>query len=197
MEHFSSIILSGGNSTRIGQNKALLEVSGKTLIEVMVDNLKKISSKIYIVTDTPEEYTFFSNDNNISFVKDIFPEKKSILAAMYSGLKVSEENYNFICSCDLPYLNINLINYLYSLKSDFDAIIPIFNNEPKTLHAFYSKNTLKVMEKVLDKGNKKVSRIFRDLNIKYVPQNALESEDEKLLSFFSIKTYLDYMLVNN
>jgi len=190
-KNFSSIILAGGESSRIGENKALLSVMEEPLIKIVKDRLEEISNKIYIVTLNPENYSFLEN---VEFVKDVYPEKKSILEAMYSGLKASEDEINFICSCDLPYLNLNLINYLYSLTPSFDAVIPIFNNDTKTLHSFYSKKCLEPMEKVLEKGNKKVSRIFRDLNIKYVPEKALIEEDDKLLSFFSVKTYLDYML---
>lgn len=190
-KNFSSIILAGGESSRIGENKALLSVMEEPLIKIVKERLEEISNKIYIVTLNPEDYSFLEN---VEFVKDVYPEKKSILEAMYSGLKASTEEYNFICSCDLPYLNTNLVNYLYSLTTNFDAVVPIFNNDTKTLHAFYSKKCLEPMEKVLEKGNKKVSRIFRDLNIKYVPENALIEEDDKLLSFFSVKTYLDYML---
>ena len=190
-QNFSSIILAGGESSRIGENKALLSVIAEPLIKIVKERLEKISNKIYIVTLNPEDYSFL---DNVEFVKDIYPEKKSILEAMYSGLKASSDEYNFICSCDLPYLNINLVNYLYSLTTNFDAVVPIFNNDTKTLHAFYSKKCLEPMEKVLEKGNKKVSRIFIYLNIKYVPEKALIEEDDKLLSFFSVKTYLDYML---
>lgn len=197
-KNFSSIILAGGESSRIGENKALLNVMEEPLIKIVKERLEKISNKTYIVTLNPEDYSFLDNvefvKDNVEFVKDIYPEKKSILEAMYSGLKASTDEYNFICSCDLPYLNTNLVNYLYSLTPSFDAVIPIFNNDTKTLHAFYSKKCLDPMEKVLEKGNKKVSRIFRDLNIKYIPEKALIEEDDKLLSFFSVKTYLDYML---
>lgn len=188
---FSSIILAGGENSRMGENKALIEISSQPLIKNLVDKLKPISDKVYIVTSNPSEYSFLQN---VVFVPDIFPEKKSILEAIYSGLKASESEYNFVCSCDLPYLNIKLVEYLFSLKNQFDLVLPLFNNTPQTLHAFYSKNAIQAMEKVLEKGNKKLIRIFRDLNIKYVPETALATEDPKLLSFFSIKTYLDYML---
>lgn len=188
---FSSIILAGGESSRMGENKALIQISSQPLIKNLVDKLKPISEKIYVVTDNPAEYDFLED---VVFVPDIFPEKKSILEAIYSGLKASESEYNFVCSCDLPYLNTNLVQYLFSLKNQFDIVLPLFNNEPQTLHAFYSKTCLSSIEKVLEKGNKKIIRIFRDLNIKYVPETALVTEDPKLLSFFTIKTYLDYML---
>lgn len=211
---FASIILAGGDSSRIGENKALLKIQGKTLIELIVDKLSTISSKIYIVTHDKDEYYFLKNvevvedypviknekpvisDNSAFSLLNLnsYDKPRNILNAIYTGLDQSEYEYNFVCACDMPNLNLNLINYMYSLKAQYDIVIPAIENKPITLHTFYRKNNLEVMKKVLDKGNKQVKRIFRDLNVKYIPEEALRSEDPDLKAFFHIKTPLDYIL---
>lgn len=211
---FASIILAGGDSSRIGENKALLKIQNKTLIELIVDKLSTISSKIYIVTHDKDEYYFLKNvevvedypviknektvisDNSAFSLLDLHSQDKprNVLNAIYTGLDQSEYEYNFVCACDMPNLNLNLINYMYSLKAQYDIVIPAIENKPITLHTFYRKNNLEVMKKVLDKGNKQVKRIFRDLNVKYIPEEALRSEDPELRAFFHIKTPLDYIL---
>lgn len=211
---FASIVLAGGDSSRIGENKALLKVQNKTLIELIVDKLSTISPKIYIVTHDKNEYSFLKNveiiedypvikdeksvtsDNSAFSLLDFssYDKPRNILNAIYTGVDQSEYDYNFVCACDVPNLNISLIKYMYSLKSQYDIVIPTIENKPVTLHTFYRKNNLPVMKKVLDKGNKQVKRIFRDLNVKYIPEEALRSEDPELKAFFHIKTPLDYIL---
>jgi molybdopterin-guanine dinucleotide biosynthesis protein A len=184
-----AIILAGGKNERTGQNKALLELGDKPLIQLITDKISQLFKQIYIVTSTPEEYNFLKG---VRIVPDLLPEK-NILEAIYSGLYASEEQDNFVCACDMPYLNINLIKYLFEIKGSFDVVVPVVNYKIASLHTIYSKSCLPAIEKNISK--KKVSKIFRDLNVKYVPQEALAIEDPKLLSFFHIKTYLDYMLV--
>lgn len=186
-----AIILAGGENTRIGQNKALLDLGGQPLIKIIINKLTGFFDNLYIVTNKPEEYYFF---DKVIFVQDLYPEKNSF-EAIYSGLSASKEPDNFVCACDMPYLNIKLIEYLFNIKSDFDVVAPVVENKPVAMHTVYSKTCLPVMEKSLAKKNKKVNRILRDLNVKYVPEEALITEDPGLKSFYHIKTYLDYILV--
>jgi molybdopterin-guanine dinucleotide biosynthesis protein A len=186
-----AIILAGGENTRIGQNKALLDLGGQPLIQIITSKLSSLFENIYIVTNTPEEYSFL---DKVNFVRDAGPGKNT-LEAIYSGLAASKETDNFVCACDMPYLNIKLIEYLFKLKAGFDIVAPVFEYKPVALHTIYAKSCIAVIEKSLAKGNKKFARILRDLNVKYVPEEALITEDQTLKSFFHIKTYLDYMLV--
>lgn len=208
---FASIILAGGDSSRIGDNKALLELNGKTLIEIVIEKLKEVSEKIYIVTHNKSEFSFLNNVEiiedyelknetnnelkNIPLLNFLNTEKpRNILNAIYTGLKESEYQDNFICGCDMPYLNVELIKYLYSFKNQYDAIVPVIEGKPISLHTFYNKNSLDVMEKSINKNNKVVRKIFRDLNTKYLPEEVIKPIDKDLKSFFHIKTRLDYIL---
>ncbi len=184
-----AIILAGGKNERTGQNKALFELADKPLIELIINKLRQLFNNIYLVTPNPEEYHFL---NDINIVPDLLPQK-NVLEAIYSGLSASKDEDNFVCACDMPYLNLRLINYLFEIKGHFDAVVPTINHKIVTLHTIYSKSCISVIEKNINK--KKVSNVLRDLNVKYVPQEALVTEDPNLLSFFHIKTYLDYMIV--
>lgn len=207
---FASIILAGGDSSRIGENKALLKFNEKSLIENIVDKLKPISSKIYIVSNNKSEYNFLkdvellddyplsnesSNQINIPLLNlNSYEQTKNILNAIYTGLKESDYDDNFVCACDMPNLNTDLITDIYSYKNQYDCLVPVINYKPITLHTFYNKNCLEVIKKSLDKGNKVTRKIFRDLNTKYINEDILKSKDLELKSFFHIKTRLDYIL---
>ncbi len=89
----TGIILAGGKSTRMGENKSLLSLNGKTVIERVVDLMKSIFKEVILITNTPEEYDFIK----IPKYKDIF-EYKGPLAGIHSGLTHSNTEKKL---CDL------------------------------------------------------------------------------------------------
>lgn len=210
---FASIIIAGGDSTRIGENKALLDFNGIPLIELMTNTLKPISEKIYIVTQNKDDFRFLKdveiiedyviNTGSVSFTNNPLlgflnnQKQKSIFNAIYTGLNESEFEDNFIFSCDMPSLNTDLIKYIYTLKKQYDAIVPVIDYKPVTTHTYYNKSCIPAMKQSLEKGNKVTKKIFRDLNTKYINEDELKSIDANLKSFFNVKTRLDYILAQS
>lgn len=187
----SAIILAGGENTRYGDNKALIDLGGKPLIKIIIDKISPLFNKVYVVTNNTSDY--YSLDN-IEIVKDLYPENRSTLEAIYSGLKASDDKDNMVFACDMPYLNTNLIQDMINNIKDYDLVMPVIKGKPVTFHTIYTKNCLPVMEKALEKKHKKVSRIFRELNVKYIQEDKLKELDPDLNSFFHIKTFVDYLV---
>jgi len=96
---FTGIILSGGKSSRMGSDKALLTVGDETIIERITDLMKSIFSDVHIVTNTPEDYKFL----NIPLYEDIF-KNKGPLSGIHSGLHHSLINttQDLLRICLLP-----------------------------------------------------------------------------------------------
>lgn len=189
----AGIILAGGENTRYGTNKALIDLGGQPLIKLISDKLFQLFPKVYVVTNTPEEYSFL---DKVEFVPDLLPEKKGILEALYSGLKQSSEDENFFFACDMPYLNLELIQKMLEIKNNFDVVIPVIKRKPTPFHTIFKKSCLPSMERTLEKGSKKLAMVFRDLNVKYVPEEFLKEYDENLNSFFHIITFVDYLVAS-
>ena len=81
----TGIILAGGKSSRMGENKSLLKLEGITVIERVVNLMQKIFKEVILITNTPDEYDFLS----IPMYKDIY-EYKGPLAGINSGLTHSK-----------------------------------------------------------------------------------------------------------
>lgn len=192
----NAIILAGGDSSRVGQNKALLDFENKTLIELIINELIKEFQKIFIVTKNKDDY-YFINNQKIEIVEDLIKNNSSVLEAVYTGLFFSDNEYNFITSCDRPYINIELIKYLYSFTNNYDIVCPIYEYKPAHLHAFYSKKCLDIIKEKIDKGDKNLSKIFRDFNVKYIQEEEIIKLFGTSKYLFQIKTYLDYLLCRN
>ena len=105
----TGIILSGGKSTRMGENKSLMKINGKTIIEHVNDLIQSLFSNVILISNNPDEYEFLG----IKIYKDIFPGMGP-LAGIHSGLKNSSTQKNFIISCDIPLMTPEMIKTIPS-----------------------------------------------------------------------------------
>lgn len=140
----TGIILSGGKSLRMGTNKALLKLGGKTVIERMTDKMKELFSEVIIITNTPEEYNFLS----VPIFKDIY-EYKGPLAGIHSGLIHSATKQNFIISCDIPLITKEIIEYIVDYKSSYPVTVCRADGYVQQLAGRYSKEVIPSTEKIL------------------------------------------------
>ena len=106
----TGIILAGGKSSRMGTNKALLTIDGKTVIERIVNQLEQIVDEIIVVTNPFHDYEFLQ----LPMVEDKW-KGMGPLAGIEAGLNASTTERNLIVACDMPFISIELGKYLLSL----------------------------------------------------------------------------------
>ncbi len=108
----TGVILAGGKNSRIGLNKAFLEIGGKKIIDRSVEIYKKVFDEILIITNTPEDYQYLTESVILSEAKnlklkiytDLIPHRGS-LGGIYTGLHYSKSDYAFFSA----YLQKSLI----------------------------------------------------------------------------------------
>ncbi len=140
----TAIILAGGQNRRIGIEKAFLAVGNKPIILRQIENLRKIFSEIIIVTNKPRLY----KNLNAKIVSDIIPAKGP-LGGLYTGLLFSNNIYNFVIACDMPFVDRTTILNFFKFLTKQDIVVPEHNGRIEPLFAFYSKNCLGYIEKNL------------------------------------------------
>ena len=112
-DDITGIILSGGKSTRMGENKSLLKIGNKSIIESVRDLMQSLFPNVILITNNPEEYQFLG----LKIFEDIF-FSMGPLAGIHSGLTYSSTAKNFVISCDIPLMTAQMISYLVSYKTD-------------------------------------------------------------------------------
>ncbi|MEK7375992.1 MAG: molybdenum cofactor guanylyltransferase [Candidatus Margulisiibacteriota bacterium] len=177
----NGIILAGGHSSRFGENKAFIDINSRFLIERIVDLLRQIFRKVYIVTNSPREYKYLGTET----VVDIFRERGP-LGGIHAGLLASDSCHNFIAACDMPFLDIGLIRDLADKIEDFDLVVPKFGERLQMLHAFYSKNCISIIEEQLMASNLKLRNLLPKVNSKIIEYQNFGQ------SFMNINTHADY-----
>ena len=186
----SSIILAGGHSSRLGQDKRSLVLAGEGLLQRLIVRLSQLEGEILVVLAHGEANRFLPYHRNVKVATDLHPGKGP-LVGIYSGLKLSRDPHSVVVACDMPFLNIKLLRYMKGLVPGFDVVIPRVGDLLEPLHAVYSRSSLGVMERMLGDGNFKVSNLLEMVRVRYVEESEIASFDPEHLSLFNINTPAD------
>lgn len=183
----SGVIMAGGVSRRLGRDKALEVVGGKTLIERVVETLTPLTSEVLAVVAEAEQADAMSLPAHVRVVTDRYPGGGS-LGGIFSGLYASAEPWSLVVACDMPFLNARLLRHLLELTADVDAVVPCLGGRPEPLHAVYSKACMAPLESMLKKGQLKIVPAFEAMRVRYVDEAVIDRIDPRHLSFFNINT---------
>jgi molybdopterin-guanine dinucleotide biosynthesis protein A len=176
MEQINVIILAGGKSSRMGEDKGLMTLFGKPMIGYVIDRARELTSDILIVSNN-EDYQRFG----LQVVKDEIPDKGP-LGGIYSGLKASKSTMNIILSCDVPYIKTGLLKYLLYQSEGYDVTVPIHEERIHPLIGIYSKNILPSIERNIITGKLKVTDAFKGLKLNVVEANEFDEIEFKNLN---------------
>ncbi len=168
----SGILLSGGKNSRMGTNKAFLEIDGIRLIDRTLDIYRRLFRDIIIVTNDPLAYMEFTD---ASVVTDIY-KGKGPLGGIYTGLFYSKNPFVFVSACDMPFLNEDFIKYLINQTNKYDVVVPELVEGYQPLHAIYSRSCLPNIKRLLLMDKLKITGFYRDMRV-------LAIEKEEILPF--------------
>lgn len=185
----SAIILSGGKSSRMGTNKALLKINKKTNIERIRDTLKHRFNGIILVTNHFDDYEFLE----LEMAADDYPGMGP-LAGLHAGLKASESDVNFVVACDMPFVSGELAETMAKLCGDYDAVIPVINGTQHPLFAVFKKSVAVEAKKCIAAGNLRMKQLLDRLNVLYVTEKELAgfSQAELERVFFNMNHPEEY-----
>jgi len=186
----TSIILAGGKSSRFDWDKALKIINGKNLVQCVVNRLIPLSKELIIVTAQSENFSYSPSSPTIKIVADIY-HGKGPLGGIYSGLVISSCSQAIVVGCDMPFLNIALLDYMTQISPAFDVVVPRTRKGVEPLCAIYSKNCLVPIHELLERNELMISELFSVVRVRYVEEDEIDRFDPEHLSFFNINTQAD------
>ena len=196
-KNFTGYVLAGGKSSRMGKDKAWLEINGKTFLENAVDALRLNCSSIKIVLNQSQHYFIEKIPAEISYIFDCF-ENRGALGGIHAALKDCETELAIILAVDLPFVSCQAIEKLCEValsSKDVAATVPRQNDgRLQPLCAVYRvQNCLPQLEDLLNKPTSPSVRDFLEVILtNYLETSALS--DENL--FFNVNQPSDYALIN-
>lgn len=182
-----ALILVGGKSSRMGEDKALLPFGKTTVLDFLIGRLQRVCDEVILVTTPAQSYS------NVS-VRKIFDlvSGKFGLGGLYSGLLQSPAEINFVCGCDMPLLEPKLVRALVAQCAGFDAVVPQVEGFFEPLCAVYSKACLPYIAAQLQTDDLRMTSWFAQARVRIVSEEELRAVDPELRSLMNMNTRADY-----
>lgn len=185
---WEAAILAGGESKRMGTNKAFIELREKPLIRWVIESLQKLKifNRIFLVVSDLTQFLPIE----LELHSDIL-SKRGPLGGLHAALYFCRSEYLFVAACDTPLLKPEVIELIVSGVKGFDACVPVINGNFEPLLAAYRKRALKAVEGAIERGERRVVSFFKDIKLKKVSEDEIKKLDPELISFFNLNSPKD------
>jgi molybdopterin-guanine dinucleotide biosynthesis protein A len=159
----SGLVLAGGASTRMGEDKALLVFEGRPLIQRVAERLAGAADPVLVATGRPGRL----GSIGLPEVADAAPGRGP-LGGLVAGLSASPHQLTAVVAVDMPYASPELLAFLASLHEDEDAVAPLGETGAEPLHAVYSQSALPAMQEALWQRQYGLRRLLSQLRLRQV-----------------------------
>ncbi len=169
----TAVIMAGGKSKRMGQDKSMLAVNAEPLIKHIFEQLRPHFNQILISSNDTAKYDFLG--------VEVVPDEdtgKGPLMGIASALRVSANQINFIIACDIPEVDISFVRQMVRESKGFDAVVPQTRpSQYEPLFAVYRKSVLAAIEESLGSGNNRIIDALSDCRVKYIDMSCIGLEN--------------------
>ena len=173
---WTGIILAGGQSSRMGTNKALLELNGSSVLTHIAEAIRPAVSRIIVSAGPNEAIYSLMGDERFECIQDDYPGKGP-LAGLHAALKASSTDWNLVSACDMPLLQTSFFDGLKKLTEQYptsSAIVPCVEGRIHPLAGVYHRRILPELEQCLIHERLRVTRWLEQIGCRYVETAELE-----------------------
>lgn len=186
-EKISLLIIAGGKSSRLGEDKRFVKIGGVGLLENILQRAAKQNfAEIFLCveSDTPPIKNLAAQFNAKILVDEI--KNAGALSGIANGLKHSKNSWSLAVSCDMPFFDFEILKSVELQK--VWAVIPVTEGRAQMLGAFYHKSAAEIFFDELRNGQRKILDAIKKIPHKFFE---LENGAEK---FFNVNTRADLKL---
>ena len=184
------VIQAGGQSSRMGEDKALKPFLGRPLIQRVIERLAPIADEIIVTTNRPAEYGFL----NQRLVADLKPGRGA-LGGLYTAIASATSPFVAVAACDMPFASKNFFESAHRLivKEEADVVIAKTDEGYEPLHALYRRETcLPAIEASIDADQWKVIAWFPQVKVRILSPDETKEFDPSGLCFWNVNTPEDF-----
>jgi molybdopterin-guanine dinucleotide biosynthesis protein A len=210
IQNVEAFLLAGGKSSRMGRDKALLELSGAPMIQRTADLLAALVAKTTLVisasqSSNPDNATNTNGTNPYSsfglpLLVDSWPSFGP-LGGIATALANAQSKWCLILACDMPFLTKDWLTFLLSQSAQIeieapkpiDVIIPETTRGLEPLCAIYRSTCAPLLAAALDRGVRKVTDALSDLNLHRITEKEWRKFSPDRNLFGNLNTWQDYL----
>jgi len=190
IEDCTAIILAGGESKRMGQDKASIVLAGESLLNRAIANLQPLFDHIMISVREPQA------DILLPQICDA-DRRRAPMMGITTALDKVETNWVFVVAVDMPFISADLIRFLAKKREGKQVVVPMIDEHVQPLFAYYAKVCLPAMQQQIADGNRSLRRFIDGVDSVIVPKEALEPFDSSLMSFLDLDSLKDLEYAEN
>ena len=170
----TGVLLAGGQSRRMGRDKALIEIEGETLFSRALALLQRYFSRVLIAGNRAD-----LERPGVPAIADTYPG--SALGGLHTGLSAANTDWIFVIPCDMPYPDGRLIELLLQQRDGVDAVVPLTPGGYEPVFALYHRNCLSHIENMLKRNQCRIYDFYRRINVHFVDWHQLPAGWERSL----------------
>jgi molybdopterin-guanine dinucleotide biosynthesis protein A len=182
-------VLVGGNSSRMGRDKATLPFGDRPLVVWMAELARRVCDTVSLVGNR-RKYAGLG----FPMVEDVFPDQGP-MGGIHAALENSSARWNLVVGCDMPYLPAAFLRRLLGIaqEADADAVVPESNGfQYEPLCAVYARACLAPVEAALRAHRRKISDVFEQLRLRSVPRDEWKPFNRDGRLFQNLNTPQEY-----
>lgn len=179
-------IQAGGQSSRMGEDKALKTFLGRPLIQRVTERLSPVADELIVTTNRPDEYAFL----NLPLFHDLKPDRGA-LGGLYTAIACAQQPVVAVVACDMPFASPSLLKAASTLLAQEEADVVIAKSEEgyEPLHAVYRRETcLPAIEAAINADQWKVVTWFPQVKVHVLTPEEIRKCDPSGLAFWNVNT---------
>jgi len=179
-------IQAGGQSSRMGEDKALKTFLGRPLIQRVIERLSPVADELIVTTNRADDYAFLG----LRLVSDLKPGRGA-LGGLYTAIASAAHPIVAVVACDMPFASAKLIEAGSRLLVEEEADVVIARSEEgyEPLHAIYRRETcLPAIEAAIDADQWKVIAWFPQVKVRVLTPDEIKRYDTLGLAFWNVNT---------
>jgi molybdopterin-guanine dinucleotide biosynthesis protein A len=190
----SAAAMAGGQSRRMGSDKALLPLvaGGQPMLGVVLERLGAVADDVVVVANDQARYAALGARVVPDLRRDV-----GTLGGIQAAIAWSAHDHCLVVACDMPFLSLALLQRMADEPRNYDVLVPLIPGESRqrhdglvfqTLHAIYSKRCLPFIEKQIAEGKKQVVSFFEYVRVRTLDVTEITRWDPDMRSFFNANT---------
>lgn len=186
----SVVIQAGGQSTRMGEDKALKPFLGRPLIQRVIERIEPIADEIIVTTNRPHDYTFLG----LRLIPDLIAGRGA-LGGLYTALASARGDMAAVVACDMPFASASLIQAATGLLVGEQADVVIAKTEEghEPFHAVYRPATcVPAIQSAIEADKWKVISWFPSVKVRELSPDEVRMFDPSGLCFWNVNTPEDF-----
>ena len=191
-DDLTGVIQAGGQSRRMGRDKALMNFLGVPLIWRPIQRLEQLAGQIILVTNRPDDYSFLAKD----MVQDILPGTGA-LGGLLTALMASKNPYVATVACDMPFVNPGMLARQYEILSEnpkLALVIPESRHGLEPMHVVYRRELcLGPVQKAIEQGERRMVSWHSQVDRFILDQATVNDYDPQELAFININTQEEFI----